>query len=441
MKLKPRFLLPEICQHLDDKKALLLLGSRRSGKTSLLYLLKLELLERKIPDSQILFFDLENQLVADQLNEIKDYNSFPLFLQSRGADTKKRTFVFLDEVQYLQRASSFIKYLVDHFPNLKFIVSGSASILVKKVFSDSMVGRVWIFPVRPLNFEEFLGFTGEKRLAQVLKKANFHLDNLGKISIATFQKSFRFYQEDFSRLFAQFCRFGGYPEAVLTGSIEGKRKILSSLYSEYIRKDIKHLEEIRQITAYNNLVRLLAGQIGQLVNESELSTSLKITRPTINRFLFLLNETFIIKMLTPYSTNPRQEIIKASKVYFEDAGLANLLNDSFQPFERNPHKGSLAENVVFSQLVKKGIDPFLRLHFWRTKQGTEVDFIVQASGGKIVPVEVKYQRFVKSKIPSGLRAFIKKYKPENALVLTKSFFSERKLGKTRVLFAPIYIIG
>ena len=440
MNLRPRSLLPTICQHLDDPQAILLLGSRRSGKTSLLRLILGELKKRDTPESQIVFFDLENQLIADELNAIEDYDLIPLFLQSRGADIKRRVFVFLDEVQYLNNASGFIKYSVDHHPNLKFIVSGSASLSVKKVFSDSMVGRVYNFPVRPLNFLEFLDFKGEAQLVKVLKESPLRFDGLSDVSVNRWEKTFRFYGKELSRLFARFCCFGGYPEVVLSKTDEEKKKILGRLYSEYVRKDIQHLREIRQVAAYNNLVRLLAGQSGQLVNDSELAISLKITRPTVNRFVFLLNETFIIKMISPYSKNPRQEIIKTPKVYFEDTGIVNLLNDNFQELSRHSSKGNLVENTVFAQLIKSGVDPAFHLHFWRTKPGAEVDFIIQTGDGGLVPIEVKYRRFAGPKIPTGLRAFVNRYSPEYALVATRDFFGERKIGKTRIVFIPVWMM-
>ncbi|MGB9707611.1 MAG: ATP-binding protein [Microgenomates group bacterium] len=415
--LKKRDLFLEVKKYLDDSKAILLLGSRRTGKTSLLYLL-LDFLKKKgIPPKQTFFFDLENQLTADTLNQIKDYNHFPDYLASLGADLKKRVFVFLDEVQYLNNPSGLIKYLVDHFPNLKFIVTGSASLLVRNVFKDSMVGRVWRFSVRPLSFCEFLRFKEKNELAKVLTEGQ---------NLSLFQKEF----ED---LFGEFCLFGGYPEVVLNPRREEKKILLNRLYSDYLRKDIGQIEKIREISAYNNLIRLLAGQVGQLVSDSELSGNLKISRVTVNRFLFLLNETFIIKVLSPYSTNPRQEIIKAPKIYFEDTGLINLLIDSFGDFEFHPAKGSLVENFVLTEFLKKGIDPLFHLHFWRTKQKQEVDFVIQEKG-KPVPYEVKYQTFSQPKIPSGLRAFIRRYKPLRAYVVNKNLKERVFLGKTEIFF-------
>jgi len=429
--LKNRSLLLELTRNLKDPKALLLLGSRRSGKTSLLYLLLNFLQKKGISRRQILFFDLENQLIADRLNQMKDFDRVPEFLGSLGADLKKRIFVFLDEVQYLENPSGLIKYLVDHYPNLKFIVTGSASIMVKSVFKDSMVGRVWKFYLRPLNFFEFLDFREERQLLEILEKAKDK--GWEKES-----ESLMFFRNGYLSLFEEFCLFGGYPEVVLAKSHEEKRLLLSRLYSDYIRKDIGQIERIREVGAYNNLVRLLAGQIGQLVADSELASSLRITRVTVNRFLFLLGETFIIKLLTPYFTNSRQEIVKTPKVYFEDPGVVNLLIDAFGDLSHHPKKGSLVENCLLCEFVKKGIDPFLHLHFWRTKQKQEVDFVIQEKG-ELIPYEVKYQAFAKIKTPSGLQAFIRRYKPNKGYVVTRDFLGESQFEKTRVFFVPTWM--
>ncbi len=173
--LLPREILPKIIPFLELENILLLTGARQTGKTSLLYLLIRQLLNNDISPSQILYFDLENIYDFSLLQSLKDFNEFWQILKDKGIDRQKKVFVFIDEVQHLDKPSSFLKYLHDHYkPGLKFIVTGSSSLEIKKKFTDRLTGRVYSFVIKPLSFREFLEFKKEKELAKILLSFNLH---------------------------------------------------------------------------------------------------------------------------------------------------------------------------------------------------------------------------------------------------------------------------
>lgn len=429
--------LEEIVRVMPNSEAIVLMGSRQAGKTSLLYLLINHLRHKKTQEKQLFYFDLENIKQADLLNSFSDFDAFPQFLKTQGADLSKHTYIFIDEIQYMNEPSRFLKYLVDHYrPELKFIVSGSSTLAIKRKFSDSMVGRIIPFEIHPLNFEEFLLFSGKKILYN--NKREFTISNL--IIKKGAHPDTKIYDTlSLQKEFESFCTTGGYPQTSLAYSSKEKEEILSRLYSLYIRKDLRELENIPDTAAFNKLVSLLSFQIGNLIQATELAAHTQVSRQTVNRYLFILENTFILHLCKPYFTNPRTEHIKLPKVYFEDAGLRNFIAGNLRNMENRPDSGSLVENQIFMEL-KKQERISGEVKFWRSESGTEVDFVISSNSGKIYPLEIKYQPFKKSKIPSGLRAFIERYKPEMAFVATKNFWGKEKLNSTKIIFLPAWAV-
>ena len=159
-----------------------------------------------------------------------------------------------------------------------------------------------------------------------------------------------------------------------------------------------------------------------------------MNRKTIEKYFFLLEKTFILKMVKPYFTNHLQEIVKMPKVYFMDTGLRNLLIEQSNQtsLDLRPDKGALVENAIFHELQALNWP----IKFWRTKTKAEVDFIISSPDGQIIPLEVKYQTLDKSDMPTGLASFIKNHQPKMAFVVTKNYFDQIKYQSTTVYFIP-----
>lgn len=236
-------------------------------------------------------------------------------------------------------------------------------------------------------------------------------------------------------LYIEYIIFGAYPAVVLEKKIEIKSYILKQIINTYIKKDIRDLANIREINKFNQLIKVLASQSGNLLNILELSNILNLSQQTVKNYIFILENIYIIKIVYPFHKNIRSELSKMPKLYFEDTGLMNLLaNKRFL----EQITGQLFENSVYSEL-RKNIE-VEDINFWRTNIGQEVDFIIEEKN--IMPIEVKL-RFVNKKL-SSLKYFMDKYCIETGYVCAlekgeNANNAKRPLGKKIMSVYPWHL--
>lgn len=402
-KLLPRTMLAHIKKSLFDRDILVLTGARQTGKTSMMHLVYRHLIkEKKVNPKNIFFFDLEDIQVLEIIQKYP-FSKFANYIKTESKNKDKK-FVFIDEIQHLENPSSFLKVIHDHYPNIKLIVSGSSSLALKRKFKDSLTGRKHIFIVNPLSFKEYLLFKSKKRHCKE---------------------------------FEEFAVWGGYPEIALISDFDKKADKLREIYSSYVKKDVKDLMNIENVTGFNKLVNLLAHQIGNLMNIDELANSSGLARDTVSKYLLILENTFVIDLVEPYFTNKRKEVTKMPKIYFRDIGLRNIIIRNLASIESRNDKGSIVENVIFNELFRVKQES-VEIKFWRTQSKTEVDFVLEER--KILPMEVKYQSFKKIKIPTGIKSFIRAYSPKEVRVITKDFSAKIKHVETEISFVPAWNI-
>ena len=207
---------------------------------------------------------------------------------------------------------------------------------------------------------------------------------------------------ELKELYAEFVLNGGYPQIVLTKNAEKKEKYLSQIIDTYIRKDIRDLADIKDISKFNKLLKILAAQSGQLLNVAELANTAELSKPTVEKYLFLLENTYIIKLLKPFSRNIRSELFKTPKIYFYDTGLCHILWLRALPREIIGHA---FETSVFEELIKKYRSE--NVFYWRTQDKKEIDFILTLKND-LLPIEVKlnFKQFNRS----AINYFVAKYK-------------------------------
>lgn len=421
MNLINRAILSKITEQLDNNLILILIGARQTGKTHLLKLLEKHI-QSHYPENPILYLNLEDESL---LLQIADYKSFLNFLKLRGIDESKKAFILLDEFQKLAQPTKLLKLIYDNHPQLKIIATGSSSLdIYKTMNSESMAGRKRIFNIYPLSFAEFLSWRYSDLEKIWQRTINQNLD----LSIAA---------ADFKLPSQEFAVFGGYPRIILSENLENKQEELKELHNAYLQKDIAGILPQENRLNYNRLIAVLSSQIGNLLNVNELSNTLKCGRSTIENFLFILENTFIIKQIPPHSTNKRKEITKMPKVYFLDTGLRNFIQKNFSELETRSDAGALIENAVLLELLKNS-KVWHNIYFWRTTQGAEVDFII-AKNENLFPIEIKFQSFKKPIVPSGLKAFINIYHPQKGFVLTKDFSATSKYNNCRITFLPYFL--
>lgn len=352
-----RTAIDQIALYMKTDDVIVIHGARQVGKTSILKYLQAQL---DTHGERTFYIDLEDSRFVNLLDTGVD--EFVRYLAEIGFDLKqiasmgRRVHVFLDEIQYLANPSAFLKLIADHHRALKLIVSGASSFEMKSKFKNSLVGRTIDFTIYPLSFREFL----------VFKEIPFPA--AGPVTPPT--------REELRRLFKEFVLYGGYPKIVLTPDVFRKERYLQQIVDTYIRKDIRDLAEIRDVRKFNRLVEILASQSGSLLHIAELSNTCALARETVERYLFLLEQTYILKLVRPFSRNLRSEISKTPKVFFYDTGLLQLL---WLKRLQNEILGQVLETAIFVKLVKKhGVH---QVNYWRTKDGNEIDFILNLPDG------------------------------------------------------------
>lgn len=350
-------------KHLETDEILLFIGARQAGKTTILKQIQQDLEKQ---GNICYFLNLEDPEYLELLNKSPKhlFKIFPI-------DSTKRNHIFIDEIQYLDNPSNFLKYLYDEYKGkLKLLVSGSSSFYIDRKFKDSLAGRKKIFNVWTLSFKEFLRFKNESELSE---------KDFKKISLSEKEKIILYYSE--------YLVYGGYPRVVLS-SPEEKKEILREILFSYVKKDV-YEANIRQEEIFYKLLKILAFQIGSLVNASELANTLNVSKTAIDNYLYVMQKSFHIVFTNPFFKNIRKELTKMPKVYFCDLGLRNFLADNFKPFAVREDKGVLLENAVFRQLLEKYNRDELK--FWRTILKNEVDFV--AAGKFAYEAKIDTEKF------------------------------------------------
>lgn len=426
-KLKPRAVFKKIEQFLELPDIEILLGMRQVGKTSLLYLLIGHLLKSGISESNMFFFTLNDVALLEAFN--KNHKELENFIEKQQINKNNRIYIFIDEIQYMDNPTMFLKYYADKYSNYKFFVTGSSSFEIKNKIKESLAGRKKIIQINPLSFKEFLEFknissNSIKTISEILEIKNFEIDHITKESLQT--------------KLEEYLTFGGHPKVALLNQKDIKIAELKDIYSSYIQKDIKDIANIENISGYNSIIQILASQIGNLLNFKELSSTLDLDMITLKKYVFILNNTFVSYLLKPYSQNKRVEISKMPKTFMEDLGIRNMILSDFREVGLRNDLGAMAENFVFNECMKsQGVQD--ELFFWRTLNKSEVDFIYKKEN-EVIPIEVKYKKFNSPDVPAGIKSFINKYNPKKAVVLTKDYFEKAKFRDTEIIFFPIYLI-
>lgn len=391
-----------IKDYLLKDEILLIIGPRQAGKTTVLHQIEDIIRSQNIP---CFFLNLEDPDYLSLLNKSPKnlLNIFPI-------DLNKRTFALIDEVQYLDNPTNFLKYFFDEYRDkIKIIASGSSAFYLDKKFKDSLVGRKIIFNLLPLSFKEFLRFKEEENLSAKEFK-NLTLSE----------------QETIRRFYPEYIIYGGYPRVVLSNQ-EEKIDVLRDIAYSYIKKDIFEAG-IRQEEIFYKLFKLLANQVGNLVNSSELANTLDVSKTAIDNYLYLMQKSFHIALIKPFFKNIRKELTKMPKVFFIDLGLRNFFKNDFRFLKDRDDFGQLLENAIFRQLIEKYNKEEIK--YWRTIQQREIDFIV----GENLAFESKVQ--IKGVKIKDYQQFLDFY-PQFKLSFISLFFDKfqpKKIDSFSVLF-------
>jgi hypothetical protein len=339
-----RILNQTIQQRTDKVK--ILLGARQVGKTTLL--------KNAFPGAT--YINIEKSNYIDIFNS-RDIMAIKDLVYRENAG-KKINILILDEVQRLNDPGLVTKVLYDEWKDIQLIISGSSSLEIANKASESLAGRKKTFKLYPLSFKEKL--IQENKIQLDTKSINFNVEE----------------STQFQTELKESMQFGLYPELL---NIEDKVSYLQELVDSSILKDVFYLNLVKDTKSLLSLIRLLAYQIGQQINVTELSSRIGIERPTVLRYLEILKKTFIVYTLSPYTKKRRDEIGKTEKVYFYDLGIRNAIINDFSPIEFRNDYGSIFENFAINEIIK--LNSYYELnyqpYYWKTKWGSEIDLILQ----------------------------------------------------------------
>jgi len=350
----PRKIYKQFLAHAQTPLVTVLTGMRRTGKTTLIQQLLLDL-----PNQNSLYMDLQRP-DNRELFEQKNYEAIRESFIAQGLSANKPMIVALDEMQLAPDSASAIKYLLDHH-KIKFIVTGSSSYYLKNLFSESLSGRKKLFELHPLDFGEFLTFKEISFSPTDWKKGTFNTSEYNRLS--------SYYEE--------YIRFGGFPQVALAQSESQKRDLLLDIMSSYVNIDIRSLADFSDERNLYALAKLLAGRVGGRVEYSNLSRLIGLSRPTVTNYLRFFEKTYLVTTVPVYTKSVDREIVKSRKLYFCDTGLANTLAEL--------SSGAQFENTLFNQLARVG-----QVQYYALKTGHEIDFILDsdlAIEAKETPVE------------------------------------------------------
>lgn len=375
MKIFRRILEKRIEDLIGRNKVLLIMGTRRVGKTILVQ----EIKSKYKGESLIL--------------NAEDFDIREMLSNRSAANYKKiignASLLIIDEAQVISETGAILKLMIDSMPELTIIATGSSSFDLLNKTGDPLAGRQY----------------------------QFHLYPLAQLEI----KEEESYVETTQNLDERLI-FGSYPEIFQFSSYQEKSDYLQQLIQSYLLKDILAYEGIRNSDKIVRLLRLIAFQMGNEVSYTELGTQLGMSKNTVENYLDLLSKVFIIHRLSAYSTNPRKEISKGSKWYFYDNGIRNAIINDFRLGPLRNDMGSLWENYLLSERIKKNAyqGSNVQYHFWRNYNQQEVDFI-ELSDGKISGYEFKYSADKKVKAPS---AFSGTYNEASFKIISKNNYLE-----------------
>ena len=341
------------------QRALVIIGPRRAGKTYFMFQILKELLKHGIRKDETLYVNLEDPRVIgttlDDLPNLLDvyYSQFP-------ENAKKRSYFFLDEVQTVDNWEKFVRYLLDK--NQRVVISGSSSRLLSKEIATELRGRSISLKVYPFSFKEILK-------SRNIKPAPFY---------STYEEA------KIKKLLREYLLWGGYPEVVLDFSL--RREILREIIDLTIYKDIIERWGIVNIKALKLLFKMLAFSTHLSISKAYKNLKgigINVGKTTVANYLEFLEDSLVFYPLRALIKSYKLQELYGFKPYLVDNGLLAILGVQ--------DEGRLLENLVFTELLKSGLEPNRDVFYYRTRDGKEVDFVILEKGAVKQAIQVTYE--------------------------------------------------
>lgn len=369
LQIYPRYLMESLKVALADTPAVLIHGARQSGKTTL---------AKMLGDEYAYYtFDDETTLTATRLDPIGFVNRLP----------EK---CILDEVQIVPEIFRTLKKAIDENREPgRFILTGSANLMLLPKVSDSLAGRVEILRLHPLSQVE-IESSETNAISQMFSSAFAPRDT----------------NIDYAEILDRVVR-GGYPEPFKRIDLDRNRTWYRNYVTTIIERDLQEVAKIHNIGSMPKLLKMLANQTAQLINVSEIAPAFQLSKPTLKHYTELLNRIFMVEYLQPFFRNRIKRLVKTPKVHMTDTGLAcSIMNVSVEHLQQDPGKfGHILETFVYNELRRQAswLNEDIEFFHFRDRDGYEVDLVLENSQGKIVGVEVKASATIRESDFVGLK--------------------------------------
>lgn len=428
----------ELLKYLPERQIISVVGLRRTGKTILLKQLIQHIIEKDgIKPNNILFISFDEVLVTSKL-ALKEYlDTFLEKILEKGFNDK--IYIFLDEIQYIDKWQHILKRYYDTHQNIKFIISGSSSLFLKKKTTESLAGRIYEFKLQPLSFEEFLELAGAN--PDLLGEYQKFSLSAGKLTAEHSQNEYDLFLARSGNVlkeyFEEYLLYYQFPEMVLQKDKDKIRKYISeSVYKKAIEYDIPKLFGVEKIDELKFLFQILVNENSSLVEFKTISSEAGIEESTLKKYISYFQESFLVDLLYNHSKSFRKSKRLQKKGYIASTNFFTAFrSDWTENLElRSQYLGSLAETYIFNLLKEK----FQYLSFYR-KGRDEADFVASndyRNSGAQALIEVKYTNEIRRNDIKFIDRIAKKIFKTRYMVYSKNEF---KIDESK-LIVPCFLI-
>ncbi len=404
-----------IIDYLNDKQIIAIHGLRRTGKTTLMYQLIDYLLTKGVEKKNIIYFSFD-EIIAKQPQAIEEI--LEIYSSTILKKEMKNTYIFFDEIQHIDNWQAIIKRYYDLYPGLKFFISGSSSLFIKKKSRESLAGRIYEFNLETLKFEEFLRMKGMK-VSEIKIRSN--LKKLQDL----YEKLILDKKEIITKLNDYIIK-GGFIETINEESVyKVHNYIKNSIIDRVTFIDIPETFKIKEPNLLLKIVNIISSNPGGICEYQNLADSLNVTRQTISNYISYLQEAFLIKLTTHYTGSYLTGTRKAKKSYLSDHGIITAMKGMEIPDEQTI--GRIVENIVVNHLEAKY---FLRL-------GNEEIDVMLKKNNETIPIEVKYKNKIREKDLKTMKKAIKRNDVIRGIVVSKDLFDLKR--KDKIMIIPLWL--
>jgi len=407
-ELVDRELKSEIIKWIERKEVTAILGVRRSGKTSLLYLIVDYLIKSTNPKN-ILFIKADDERIKKEGLISKSIELYKELISPKG-----KVFVFIDEIQEVPEWENTLKRIYDLEKNTKFFITGSNFSMLKEDLSYRLAGRLAYFDLYPFSFKEFL-------------KTKMNIKN--KISLLS-------KKQEIKHNLVKYIEFGGFPEVVLEKDEKKKNQLLQFYFDTIIYRDIIKRRGIRSSAKMEKMINYFLQNISNLANFSKVGKTVFLSTDSITEYVKYLQDAFFVFSLSLFSFSLKKQEINPKKIYCVDSGIRNV-----KGFRFSKDYGRLVENTVFIEIKRKNCaNPLLGVFYWISKSH-EVDFVVKDGLRVKELIQVCWNSEeveVKKREIEGLLEAMREFKVNKSILITKEEEGKEKIKNKKIKLIPLW---